>query len=64
MADISLVPRVRTGRNKSYKYGKNSEKKTRRATSAVWRIFAELENPIEDELNIDGGKNVLAMFLN
>ena len=39
-----------------------------RATSAIWRIFAELNNPkhaaIEDELNIDGVKHVSAMFLN
>ena len=38
-------------------------------TSAVWRIFAELNNPKVRyrrlcELNIDGGKDVLAMFLN
>ena len=25
--------------------GKNSKKTTRRATSAIWRIFAELNNP-------------------
>ena len=45
MADISLVSRVRTRRNNSLKHGKNSKKTTRRATSAVWRIFAELNNP-------------------
>ena len=45
MADISLVSRVRTRRNNSEKHGKNSEKTTRRATSAIWRIFAELNNP-------------------
>ena len=38
-------------------------KTTRRATSAIWRIFAELNNPKRvyyrtDELNIDGGKYV------
>ena len=37
MADIALVSRVRTGRN--------SKKTTQRATSAIWRIFAELNNP-------------------
>ena len=32
---------------------------------ANWIIFAELNNPctIEDELNINGVKHVLAMFL-
>ena len=46
MADISLVSRVRTRQNNSQKHGKNSKKTTRRATSAIWRIFAELNNPI------------------
>ena len=40
---------------------------TRRATSASWRIFAELDKPkrtpIEDEPNIDAGKHVSAMFI-
>ena len=45
MADISLVSRVRTRLNNSWKHGKNSKKTTRRATSAIWRIFAELNNP-------------------
>ena len=26
-------------------YSKHSKKKTRRATSAIWRIFAELDKP-------------------
>ena len=43
--DISLISRVRTRRNNSYKHGKNSKKTTRRVTSAIWRIFAELNNP-------------------
>ena len=42
-------------------YGKNSKETSRRATSAIWRIFAELNNPIralsKTELNIDGGKS-------
>ena len=46
MADISLVSRVRTAagprRDDSKRQGKNSKKTTRRATSAIWRIFAEL----------------------
>ena len=41
LADISLISRVRTRRNKSYKHSQNSKKTTRRATSAIWRIFAE-----------------------
>ena len=45
MADISLVSRVRTRRKNSYKHGKNSKKTTRRATSAIWRIFAEIDKP-------------------
>ena len=58
MADISLVSRVRTRRNNSQKHGKN-KKTTRRATSGIWRTCT-----IEDELNIDRGKHILAMFLN
>ena len=31
----------------------------------MWRIFAELDkHTIEDEVNIDAGKHVLAVFLN
>ena len=49
MEDISLVSRVRTTagarRNNSQKHGKNSKKTTRRATSPIWRIFAELDKP-------------------
>ena len=72
MADTSLVSRVRTTagtrRNNGYKHSKNSNKTTRRATSAIWRIFAELDKPkrilSKGELEIDVGKHVLAMFLN
>ena len=72
MEDISIVSRVRTTagtrRNNSPKHGKNSKKTTRRATSPIWRIFAELDKPkrtlSKTELNIDAGKHVLAMFLN
>ena len=47
---------------------------TRRMTSAIWRIFAKLNNSLSpklankhdalfiDELNIDGGKHVLLVF--
>ena len=45
MVDISLVSRVRTRRNNSSNHGKNSKKTTGRAVSAIWRIFAELNNP-------------------
>ena len=45
MEDISLVSRVRTRQNYSQKHGKNSRNTTRRATSAIWRIFAGLNNP-------------------
>ena len=49
MADTSLVSRVRTTagtrRNNGQKHSKNSEKTTRRATSAICRIFAELDKP-------------------
>ena len=46
---------------------KNSKKTTRRAASAICRIFGEVDKPIktytiEDKFNIDAGKNVLAMF--
>ena len=43
--DISLVSGVRNRRKNSWKHGKNIKKTTRRATSAIWRIFAELNNP-------------------
>ena len=45
MVEISLVSRVRTRRKSGSKHGKNSKKTTRRATSAIWRMFAELNNP-------------------
>ena len=49
MADISLVSRVRTTagtrRNNGQKHSKNSKKTTRNATSAIWRIFAEMDKP-------------------
>ena len=45
--------------------GKKRKKTTRRATPAIWRKFAGLDkHNIEDELNIDAGKHVLAVFLN
>ena len=45
MADTSLISIVRTRRKNSSKHGKNSKKTTRKATFAIWRIFAELNNP-------------------
>ena len=44
IADILLVSRVRTRRNNGLKHGKNSKNKTRRATSAIRRIFAEMND--------------------
>ena len=50
------------------KHGKNSKKTTRRATFAIWRLFADLNNPkralSKINLTIDGGKHILAMILN
>ena len=37
------------------KHGKNSKKTARRTTSAVWTIFAELDNPLSpkfDDMNM------------
>ena len=72
MANTSLVSRVRTTaktkQNNGLKHSKNSKKTTRRATSAIWRTFAELDKPKRKlskiKLNIDAGKLVLATFLN
>ena len=57
----------------SEKHSKNSKNTTRRTTSAILRIFEELNNPlsphlgdkqaIEDELNVNGSKHVLAFKL-
>ena len=49
------------------KNSKNRQKTTRRATSAIWGIFAEVDKAkrkLSTKLNIDAGKLVLAMFLN
>ena len=70
--DISPVSRGRNGRSISWKHSKNSKNKTQRTTSAIWRIFSELNNPSSpklankqaDELNINGGKHVYSLFLN
>ena len=47
---------------------KHGKKTTRRATFAIWRLFADLKNPkralSKMNLTIDGGKHVLAMILN
>ena len=45
MTDTSPISIVITRRKNSQKHGKNSKKTTRRATSAIWRIFAELNDP-------------------
>ena len=53
-------------------YGKNIKNTTTLTSSDIWRIFAELYNPlslklankqaIEDEFNINGGKHILVYF--
>ena len=66
--NISIVSRGRNRRTIGYKHSKNGKNITRRTASDVWRIFAQCLNmpinrqAIEDELNIDGGKYVLACF--
>ena len=45
MADTSLVSRVKTTAGTRRNNSKNSKKTTRRAASAIWRIFAELDKP-------------------
>ena len=49
MVDILLVSRVTTiagtRQNNSLTHGKNNKKTTQRVTSAIWRIFAELDKP-------------------
>ena len=49
MADTSLVSRVRTtagtSRSNSFKISKNSKKTTPKATSAIWKMFAEVDKP-------------------
>ena len=74
-ADISLVSRVRatagTRQNNSEKHGKNSKNTTRRATSVIWSIFAELGKPkrrrgdgSEDEILPKlGGQNIFRSLL-
>ena len=70
MADTSLVSRVKTTAGTRRNDSKKTQQKQqeRRATSAIWRISAELDKPKRKlskiNLNIDAGKLVLAMFLN
>ena len=49
MRDSSLVSRVRTTagtrRSNSKQHSKNGKKTFWKATSAIWRIFAELDKP-------------------
>ena len=60
-----MKPTAGTRRNNSKKYSKNRKKKTRRTTSAIWRIFAELNKPKRhyrrrtEHRWIDEGKHVL-----
>ena len=54
------------------KQSTNSKKTTRLTTFAIWRTFAVLNSPLspkladkhvfENEINIDGGKHILACF--
>ena len=70
--NISLISQGRNRWTIGSKHSKNSKRTTQWTTSAIWKIFAVLSNPlspkladkqaIEDELNIDGGKHVLACF--
>ena len=71
--NISFVSRGKNRRTIGEKHSKNSKNTTRRTTSAIWGIFEELNNPlspnpvdkqaIEDELNVNGSKHVLAFQL-
>ena len=71
--NISLVSRGKNKRTIGEKHSTNSKNTTRRTTSAILRIYEELNNPlspslvdkqaIEDELNVNGSKHVLAFKL-
>ena len=70
MADISLVSRVRTTAGTRRYNSKNMAKTARRQLRGRHLLFGEylrswtnLTVTIKDELNIDAGKHVLAMFL-
>ena len=70
MADISLVSRINTTAG-TRRIAKNMAKTARRQLGGRHLLFGEylrswtnLNDTIEDELNIDAGKHVLAMFLN
>ena len=70
--NTSLVSRGRNRQTIDSKHNKKSKRTTWRTTSALWRIFAVLNNPlspkladkktIQDELNIPGAKHALACF--
>ena len=70
--NILLVSHGRNRQTIGQKHSMNTKKTTRQNTSASWRIFGVLNNPlspnladklaIEDELTFDGGKNILACF--
>ena len=67
MANISLVSRAKsaagTRRNDSKKHGKNSKKTTWRATSAIWRIYAELDKPKRKPSKINLTSMQVSLFL-
>ena len=66
MVDVSLVSRVRTRRSNSLTWQEQQEDNSRGDICYLENICGA-EQPsmctIKDELNIDGGKHVIAMFL-
>ena len=66
MADTSHVSRVRTTagtrQNNGEKHSKNSKKTTQRATSAMWRIFGELDKPKHTLSKINVTSMQISMF--
>ena len=66
MADTLLLSRVKTTagsrHNNGKKHGKNSKKTTRRATSAIWRIFAKLDKPKGTLLKMNLTSMQVSMF--
>ena len=55
--DISLVSRVRNMQTIGYKHSKNSTKTTQWTTSAIWRIFAHLNDPLSPKVQVYGSIN-------
>ena len=65
---ISLVSRVRTRRKKKLKTWHEKQEDNSKGDICYLEDICGAEQPttctVEDELNIDGGKRVLVMFLN